>query len=326
VPAPGKNGLFAELFFDKAVLLNIAASASLSFCPGLLEAAQAATPPSLDFFRNTSSDGVGRWGVYCLVLEKPGHIPLVYIGSGTKAKTGLRARWQQYEQLKYLNLWPRWVLKAHRDGYRIVHKGWLVSAPIPVAVNVPAFRLLFIAMEATFAFLLWTMKSSTKDYHMGSCCPWPRQKGLFGYGGLCNHNPLTESVVGNFDLTAQQLTALDVANRERRNALSVDYRVKAMATDPARRLGLEREYSETHRNKHREAYNARLRAFAAANPARHKARQARSRANIIASGKHRCHTCPKNCASPSELRTHNLSKKHLDHLAATTSSSPSNTV
>ncbi|RYO30883.1 hypothetical protein AA0111_g5329 [Alternaria arborescens] len=241
VPAPGKNGLFADFFFDKAVLLNIAASASLSFCPGLLEAAQAATPPSLDFFRNTSSDGVGRWGVYCLVLEKPGHIPLVYIGSGTKAKTGLRARWQQYEQLKYLNLWPRWVLKAHRDGYRIVHKGWLVSAPIPVAVNVPAFRLLFIAMEATFAFLLWTMKSSTKDYHMGSCCPWPRQKGLFGYGGLCNHNPLTESVVGNFDLTAQQLTALDVANRERRNALSVDYRVKAMATDPARRLGLERE-------------------------------------------------------------------------------------
>jgi hypothetical protein len=59
-------------------LAEICSAASLSFCPGLLDAIQAAGPPAVSFFQNTPTHGRRRWGVYCLVLEKPGHIPLIY--------------------------------------------------------------------------------------------------------------------------------------------------------------------------------------------------------------------------------------------------------
>lgn len=59
--------------------------ASLSFCPGLFEAVQASSPPTIDFFRNLPSNGHGRWAVYALVVDKPGAIPLLHIGSGTNS-------------------------------------------------------------------------------------------------------------------------------------------------------------------------------------------------------------------------------------------------
>jgi hypothetical protein len=314
-----KNGLFTSLFFDKTVIVEIMMSASLSFCPGLLDAIQATAPPTLSWWKSLPDDRNGRWGVYAIVMEKPCHIPKIYVGSGTKAKTGLHARWQQYEQLHFTHLWPRWVLAAHRDGYMITHKGWLVSAPIPGAVDVPAFRLLFVAMEATFALYFWTMHARTTDYNMGICCPWARGDGdVFTYHGLCNHNALIEGVYGHFDLTREQLIALDVQNQARRNAYSVKYRAKDMATDPQARLTKERGYSATYRDKHRDAYNARSRAFAAADPAAHKARQEKSRLKIIASGKYRCEPCSKNFGSPSELAGHKKHRPHLNKVAAST--------
>ena len=59
-------------------LAEICSAASLSFGPGLLDAIQAAGPPAVSFFQNTPTHGRRRWGVYCLVLETPGHIPLIY--------------------------------------------------------------------------------------------------------------------------------------------------------------------------------------------------------------------------------------------------------
>lgn len=308
-----QNGLFKRLFFDKDAVAELCSAASLVFCSGLLEALQGIAPPSLSFFRNTSSNGRGRWGVYCLIMEKLGCISLVYIGSGTNAKGGLPSRWNQYKQLRNIVLWPKYVLAAYRDGYRIVHKGWLVSAPIPAAANVPAFRLLFVAIEATLSFYFWAMKSRVKDYKMDSCCPWPRTESTFTYHGLCGHNALLDGIVGNFDLSAEDLDAMEIANRDRIRRSAAKRRARLIAADPEGFLKQERERFVTYRTKHRQIFNARLRAFDAADPARAKARKARSKEKL--SGRYRCEECQVNFAHESNFKNHVNSKAHKIRLA-----------
>lgn len=45
------------------------AASELNFAPGLFEVLQ---PPNYELLRNLPSDGRNRWGVYMLLLEKPG--------------------------------------------------------------------------------------------------------------------------------------------------------------------------------------------------------------------------------------------------------------
>jgi hypothetical protein len=313
VPTVGKNHLFAQLFFDIDVVKEVASMASLCFCPGLLQVLEAMSPPTLSWFKSLPSKHLGRWGVYVLVFEKKGCRPYVYVGSGTDARYGVTSRWTLYDKH---NLYlrdntdglPSQVIWAFKQGYKISHKGLLVSAPVPSAANVPTFRLLFVAMEATFSFAFWVMKPIKNDYGMLSCCRW--ELSTFTYGGLCTHSALNDPIKGNFDLTAAELTDLDITNRERRNRYNIEYRARAMAIDPEARLAKEREWSETYRNANREAYNARSRAFAAADRAHSNALKELSRIKTKESAKYRCEICLQSCVSQWELDRHNRSSKH----------------
>lgn len=52
-------------------------------------------------------------------------------------------------------------------------------------------RLLFLAMEAAFSFVFWTMHSRKPTHSMLTACPWPLS--AFTYRGLCDHSPTHES-------------------------------------------------------------------------------------------------------------------------------------
>ncbi|CAN9337257.1 unnamed protein product [Alternaria alternata] len=294
-----KNGLFTTVLFTSTVIAEICSAASLSFCPGLLDAMQAAAPPTLSWWKSLPVNQPRRWGVYCLVLEKPGHIPLIYIGSGTDAKRGCPARLQIYEQLKHFHMWPKYVLKAHRDGYAITHIGWLVSAPIPSAGIIPPVRLLFIAMEATFSFLFWTMKSADKDYGMASCCPW-FGKGLFTYGGLCSHNALLEMVCGNFDITPEEREAITAKVKEKNRIYQANYhklgKLNAPGKVKARNRKAHLRFRECSRHKIQE-------------------NQRRYIATQIDSKKFYCDVCERACGKQCTLDRHNKSKRHLANVA-----------
>lgn len=153
--------------------------------------------------------------MYALVLEKAGSKPLLYIGPSTSAAQGVRQRFHQYDILILL---PYYVLKAIDDGYTITSKGLLLHCQSPSAGQVPMLRLTFVAMEAAVSYLFWAHKTLTKDAACVVLCPWERAS--LEWHGLCSHNPLTEGVSGNFNLTKEQLEEMAAIIKEK----SIAYR------------------------------------------------------------------------------------------------------
>lgn len=88
--------VYTQWFIDTDDILEKCTAASLNFASGLFEALQAPYPPSLTFFKTLPSAVKPMWGVYAVVLEKAGNIPLVYIGSGTDSAGGLKNRMFAY--------------------------------------------------------------------------------------------------------------------------------------------------------------------------------------------------------------------------------------
>ena len=298
-----QNGLFKRIFTDSTVLEAVGSSASLCFCPGLFEAIKGAAPPSVDFFLSLPNLFAGYWGIYVVVLKKPGCIDLVYLGSGTDGNGSVRSRINQYNRREYQNL-PYHVVAAMNNGYTIAHIGLLVWAPIPTAADMPRTRLLFVAMEASLAFLFWTMQSTTKDYRMGSCCPWDRDS--FAYRGLCSHNALSEAVKGDFDLSAEELESIAEDVREKNREYQRVYHLNA-------NKGTNTKYKAD-----RKAAGARYRQN---NPEKDRAKYKRWEEKMLASKKFYCSTCDVACSKQSSLDRHNRGPRHLKKVAAATATS-----
>lgn len=258
---------------------------------------QSATPPTIDFFESLPAIFWGVWAVYVLVLTKPGCIPLIYVGTGTRGrKEGASQRLDSYDRLEWSML-PRFVAAALRDGYQITHKGTLAWAPVPTPGQIPKTRLLFLALEATFSFLFWAMKSRDKDYNMGSCCPWPRSS--FTYGGLCSHNALWEKPAGDFELTEEQLEEMAAEAKEKKRKADKAYH------DKQRRDGVERV-----RQRQREAD----RRFSKTEKGR--AKRTRRRERNKAAKHFYCKPCDYTGHDATRLRRHNASERHRKKVAA----------
>lgn len=212
-PFRKRNPLFARFFNSQAVFETIATTASIVFCPGLFEVLQAATPPSIRFFKSLPAppELVNKCGVYVTVMEKPGCRPKVYVGSATSAQQGMRQSLQQYDLGLML---PQYVEDALDEGYTITHKGLLCWMPRPIASLVPVNRLLFVALEAAFTYMFWATRSRVIDYGMGHICLWDRH--TLEYDGLCSHCCLNEAILGDFDLTAEQLEDQAIEKEQKR--------------------------------------------------------------------------------------------------------------
>lgn len=210
VPTTMKQSIFRKVFFNEDVLFEIASSADIMFCPGLLDVVQSPTPPDISFFKNVPPKYLGVWGIYCLVLEKAGCTPVVYIGEGSEKSEGIRSRWRNYDNphtKANRKLLPSKVREFLDDGYKITHKGTLAYYRIPDFKDRPRIRVLNYAVEAMFSFAFWTMFSKTKDYQIGSCCLWDRK--TITYGGLCSHSSLNDPVRAKLNLTPKELKELE---------------------------------------------------------------------------------------------------------------------
>jgi hypothetical protein len=197
----------------RADFLGQLQSATLSvFAPGLLEVLQSSTPPTTAFFKSLPTDYKKVWRIYLLILEKQDSRTKIYISSGTSTTSDVSAHLSQYDKKQNL---PVNVKIALDEGYTIVHKGLLCSAPIPSAGEVPIARLLFVPLEAVITFVFWAAKSKTADmFGFADMCPWDRD--TLEYDGLCSHNPLSESPLGDFTLSAEQLETMAAEYSEKR--------------------------------------------------------------------------------------------------------------
>lgn len=108
------NLSFRTVLPSQEILSEMLCAAGLDFCPGLFKVLISDAPPPSKWFESLPPFvPLKTWGVYVLVLRQNGQDPLLYIGSGTQADRGVRARLSNYES--GVNI-PRYIDNALKDG------------------------------------------------------------------------------------------------------------------------------------------------------------------------------------------------------------------
>ena len=263
--------------------------ATFTFCPGLSAVLQASTPPTIQWFLSLDPYPPRHvWGIYVIVLKKRNHRDLIYIGSATSAKRGVRSRFGEYDRHKNL---PRNVRKALQDGYRIYHKALLAWCPIPKASRIPVYRTVVIALEAILSCYFWAMARRDHDYGYNTLCPWSLD--LFTYDGACSHNALKEGIPGDLDISEEELERMAEKIREKNNAYGREY----------------------HRQQRVEA-SAEFKAQQARANAKHQPKTRAKQDQARAEWRFRCDVCDANFGDNGHLKDHCKGKRHLDRVAA----------
>lgn len=272
----------------------------LSFPPSLLNVLHSANPPSLSFFRSlpVPAPKDKLWGVYCLLLERDGSQPKIYIGSGTNASSGIVARLKNYATLSSL---PRLVDLALKQGYSISHSGLLCWAPIPPETLIPSARVRLVAVEATFAFIFHAGFQTKLDPLWAPILPWGRD--TVGWLPLCTHTALMERPAGGHDMTDEQLVQYNAQRRARSKELMA---IASKRCEDRQRADDLKGYL-ARKLRERLAWEAR-------NKDRVLAQAAGVRARARASRRHECTTYGVALQSVTALAKHMASKAHQEQV------------
>ena len=293
-PVDQKHPLFARFFTSQAVLEEFASTVCLEFAKVLFDVLQAASP-TMQNFKTLPTGPTKSWAVYLLVLEKSNHGPRIYIGSGTSSREGVYARFNHYDHEVVL---PTYVEQALNEGYTIVHKGLLCWIPIPTASLRPQTRLLVLALEATFAYMFWAMKSRTRYYGMAHMCLWDRN--ALEYDGCCSHCSLNEGVLGDFQLSAEDL-----------EAVAIEKEVKRLALKAENHTNDHYKQMETNYDEYITASTARVYKSRANNPGRDALHAANRRQKAYAENTFHCERCNISFSSKRSLQDHEKTPKHI---------------
>jgi hypothetical protein len=208
------NPRFRVVLSSEARLSELFRLANFTFCPDLFAILRGAEPPSIEWFLSlTTFVPKNVWGIYAIVLKKQNHRDLLYIGSATASKRGVRSRFGEYNSKKHLG---KNVREALRNGYTIRHKALLAWCPIPRASKIPTYRTVVIALEAVFACYFWAMARCDHDYGFNHLCPWPLDS--FTYNGTCSHNPFKEAIPGDIKLSEEELE--QIADKTKAKAIA----------------------------------------------------------------------------------------------------------
>jgi hypothetical protein len=163
------NPVFRHVLPTQSCLSEMVSMLGLSFCAGLWDLLNSADPPSISWLQEHHADAPPNvWGIYLLILRKSGQRPLVYVGSGTAAHRGLRARLSEHSRRKMSPTYLKWALA---NGYDISHTILLATCPIPSSSLIPVLRTTIVALESSFAALFWALQNKSKSYGYQVYCP-----------------------------------------------------------------------------------------------------------------------------------------------------------
>ncbi|KAK3337945.1 hypothetical protein B0H65DRAFT_477286 [Neurospora tetraspora] len=116
-------------------LKGLLTSTNVKFARGIPALLDSPTPPTIEFINSLPSNfSRQNWGVYILILERPGSPTAVFVGSSTSSEGGTRKR-----VLKHLSARPNSgkkpsaeaVQQALDRGYTIVHCAQIAKVPLP---------------------------------------------------------------------------------------------------------------------------------------------------------------------------------------------------
>lgn len=212
-----KNLVLDTVFPTEREMEKIMQLSPLEYAPGLLHIFRSLTAPTISYFKTLPLHLDKLWAVYLLVLEKNGHRPRIYIGSGTSSEAGVRSRMFSYDNRS--RTIPSYVETSLKEGFAITHKCLLAWTPLPLASERYALRCFFLVLECAFTLCFWAMKSRTKDYCMPALCPWPLDS--FTYDGCCTHFSINEHLIGRAEnATREEINRVD---SERKRVKSRQY-------------------------------------------------------------------------------------------------------
>jgi hypothetical protein len=176
------------------------AEEKLSTAPGLQSVLESSSPPSLDFFKTLPqpSDSQQQWGVYVLLLERPGSKAKLYVGSGTDALDRIQARARKYDSGR--GPYSQLTQQALNDGYTVSSFGMLCWIDLPSSVQVLRQRARMLVLEAVFAIAFNACRKTIADeLYIDDFHLWQRQD--VEWDPLCTHLSLCEKVAANVHLS-----------------------------------------------------------------------------------------------------------------------------
>lgn len=298
--------IFTTVLTSQAVIESLVVSSSIVFAPGLFDVIQSATPPTVAWFKTLPTKCKKVWGVYLLVLEKPGCRPRIYIGSGTAAERGVAQRWYQYDN--YMDL-PVYVELSLKEGYIIVHKGLLFWMPLPSAEDVPKLRVLFVAGEAGMTFVFRAARCKTLFYYgLSHMCPWVGQS--LEWDGLCSHNSLSELPASDHDLTAEELAAAASLKHEKILQWAREAAERRYAENPNWHNEWRAQKKAENPEEYRLKANSNRQNFVNNNPEAVKKIERRCVEKAVATKRHHCHICTHSFTKKAKLTKHLTGPKH----------------
>lgn len=277
---------FTTAISSFSTLSTLVELAQLTFCPGLFDTICMPAPPNHVWFKSIPSHcPKNSWGIYVLVLKKPGCTPGIYIGSGTASNQGVSARFNGH---RTGNACPYRVEEAKRNGFTITHMALLVSCPMPTPDQIPRFRVLLLLLEAAFTCIFCSLRHRDVPYGIEYLAPWSVDS--YPWDGLCSHSPLLDSAEvrpGDLNLSPEQLNQIAAIIKDKNRTYGANYQ-RALRTNPT------------------PAYTARVKARNIKHAPATRARQQAAVANQT----YHCSVCNVSCRDAASLRRHNQTKRH----------------
>jgi hypothetical protein len=289
-----KNAYFNQFLKSSSVVEEIATESKIKSASSLPAYMNGPKPDNIDYFKTLPTECGTDWCCYAAILEKPGCKPRVQIGSGTHGTFGGQRRLDDYPNERAL---PSLVLKALNEGFVITHVGVLCTASKPEAADQPLTRLVFVAIEGTFAYLFWSLNAYKADYGMGFTCLWDWQ-GL-PWDSLSTHSPFYEGIRSEFGLTEEQmqdhLAKLEIKHKQSRARINSNSHYRRM----------EENYHEC-----MDATMQQVKEWRAANPERKLENDRALRKKVLDEKRNLCSDCQMPFQTPAHLAKH---KKSLYH-------------
>ena len=297
------NPLLKSTFQERTSYDSIAALSPLTLAPTLYNVLFSAESPSKDFFRSLPKPSGKCWAIYSVLLEKSGCTAKLYIGSGTNAESGVTARIKNYKPGD--PLLPRFVNQAFNNGFTVSRFGSLCWTEIPSAALVPRVRARFLLLEAVFTIIFHASFAAITDHHFWDLLPWPRSTAQLD--PLCSHLSLSEKVIGDLGLSAEELERMATLRHEKHKVQWQGSRARIRAADPE---GY-RERARIEKNAWSKKHSERLAKVSAKN--RETAKEA---------ARFFCHDCDMALATQFAINKHLVTKAHKDRARGIKKSSP----